>query len=405
MKNCYLILSFFFLLSEVVTSQNKEIQPYVDFLKEQQTNPVDYVFKLFEKYDVVVLQERDHRDTTQYELFDKIISDLRFIKNVGNVFTEVGVSNQTEAINKVLKADYPSQEIFEDSLRGIYREMDYMIMWDKYNYWQFLKNLHKVNRSLSEEEKINYYPSDTPFDWASCKTRTEMKCYLDYIWGFTGSEGQVKVRDSIMGMHVANEVERIQKTEKRKKALVILNSPHAMPRTILYRHKKAAAYIFEKHLGKVVNVFINWIDFCNEKDNNIFIQGGKWDAAFKYLNNPVLGFDLQNSPFGRDTYDVCIGEHQNGVKVKYQDLYNGFIFYKPVDEWKLMIGIPGIVTEEFLPELKRRTSLYDPDSRDEGERLKEYYNTIREVPIISLKDPYFLDIKDLNKYIDRWLGK
>ncbi|MDR2563407.1 MAG: hypothetical protein LBC98_05625, partial [Prevotellaceae bacterium] len=52
----------------VANAQNKEIVSYIDFLQNQKTHPVDYVFELFEKYDIVILGERDHRDISQYEL-------------------------------------------------------------------------------------------------------------------------------------------------------------------------------------------------------------------------------------------------------------------------------------------------------------------------------------------------
>jgi hypothetical protein len=45
------------------------------------------VFGLFDKYNIAILGERDHRDTTQYDMIIKILSDPRFLEKVGNVFT------------------------------------------------------------------------------------------------------------------------------------------------------------------------------------------------------------------------------------------------------------------------------------------------------------------------------
>jgi hypothetical protein len=47
-------------------SYKEEIAPYVDFLKKQNQNPVDYVMGLFDKYDMVILCERHHAENTQY---------------------------------------------------------------------------------------------------------------------------------------------------------------------------------------------------------------------------------------------------------------------------------------------------------------------------------------------------
>jgi len=41
----------------------KPVKPYVDFLKTQHTSPKDYILGLFEKYDVVILQEPPHGES------------------------------------------------------------------------------------------------------------------------------------------------------------------------------------------------------------------------------------------------------------------------------------------------------------------------------------------------------
>lgn len=50
------------------------------------TSAVDYVFELFEKYDIVILGERDHRDMSQYQFVSEIISDRRFHSKCGSHF-------------------------------------------------------------------------------------------------------------------------------------------------------------------------------------------------------------------------------------------------------------------------------------------------------------------------------
>lgn len=54
---------------------------------------------LFDRYDVVILGERDHRDTTQYDLIEQIMSDPRFIDQVGLIMTEIGVYNMTGTVD------------------------------------------------------------------------------------------------------------------------------------------------------------------------------------------------------------------------------------------------------------------------------------------------------------------
>ena len=81
--------------------------------------------RLFDKYDIVVLGERDHNDTTQYDLIEEIISDPRFIEKVGNIMTEVGVSNMTGELNKLLNAKYKHNSIFDNELANMALYLDF----------------------------------------------------------------------------------------------------------------------------------------------------------------------------------------------------------------------------------------------------------------------------------------
>ena len=81
---------------------SNEIAPYVEFLKTQKTKPVDYILGLFEKYEVVILCERYHTETTQYEMIYDIVSDPRFIDKAGHIFTEIGSSSVAEKTHNFL---------------------------------------------------------------------------------------------------------------------------------------------------------------------------------------------------------------------------------------------------------------------------------------------------------------
>ena len=81
-----------------------KIEEYVDFINDCNTSPVDYVMGLFDRYDVVILGERDHRDTTQYDLIEQIMSDPRFIDQVGLIMTEIGVYNMTGTVDCIVNA-------------------------------------------------------------------------------------------------------------------------------------------------------------------------------------------------------------------------------------------------------------------------------------------------------------
>lgn len=173
--------------------------------------------------------------------------------------------------------------------------------------------------------------------------------------------------------------------ENRKKALVILNRPHSYQNYIYsnggndsYALNSAASYVFDYYPDRVANVMINWRKL---KDKDFLIADGKWDAAFHFLKNPSVGFDMKDSPFGEDPFDHYSKFAPN--KTRYKDIFTGFIFYLPIEDWVLTIGIPNIVTPDFHTELLRRIYLNSKDGKyPSNENLEsdiKYYNTKRTI--------------------------
>ena len=107
-------------------------KPYVDFLKKQHTNPVDYVTGLFDKYDVVVLCERAHPEMTQWDFIYDIICDPRFIHNVGHVFTEYGQVGMQDYLNKFMLTDSLSETEVHDHVIHIMRNMPVWPAWTNF---------------------------------------------------------------------------------------------------------------------------------------------------------------------------------------------------------------------------------------------------------------------------------
>ncbi|GHT01480.1 hypothetical protein AGMMS49525_02300 [Bacteroidia bacterium] len=387
-KKTRLLLFCAICLAQTNFAQKQEIVPYIDFLKNQHTNPVDYVFQLFEKQDIVILGERDHRDTTQYDLIKAIMSDPRFIEKVGNVFTEVGVTNRTGWANKVLKGKYASDADFNTALRRLYRDLDYEVLWEKYNFWMFLSSIYQINKDLPENKKVTVHFTDAAYDWAQCTSVERRKKEYNAI--------QNNIRDSVMGNNFIRMYNQLlaDKNNKRKKALVILNAPHSFQNYVNREGllNSAASYIFKEYPDNVANVMIN----KRKIFGNGVIINGKWDAAFRYLGNPSVGFDMLLSPMGQDEFD----DHLSPISpTVYKDIFTGFIFYKPIEKMVGVIGIPNIVDEEFMPEFERRRLLNNSTgSLDNDIR---YYNTVRVVNTYDKAAP-----KDsIEAHINYWLMK
>ena len=387
------------ILHFAVIGQHEALKPYIEFIEKQTTDPVDYVFELFDKYDIVILGERDHRDTTQYVLIEKIMSDPRFTQKVGHVFTEVGVCNQTDNANRVLKSDYLSEEDFTHDLRNLYRNIDYEAIWEKYNYWYFLNSIYQINKKLPQNEKITLHLADVTFDWSECRDTVTWKNFLPQLEG--------NYRDLVMGMNIIRGFDQILQddSDSRKKTLVILNRPHSYQNYIcttggdhLYPLNSAASYVFDYYPEKVANVMINWRKL---KDKDYLISNGKWDAAFHFMNNPSVGFDMENSPFGEDLFDHYDKPALNNTR--YKDIYTGFIFYLPIERWALTMGIPDIVTEDFHAELLRRIYVASVNGRCPWDgNLETAINYLNNKRTKHLTDYENIDSEELIRNLEKW---
>ena len=348
---------------------DENIQRKIDFIKKDNTSAKEYILKLFEKYDVVVLGERLHTENTQWDLIYDIVSDKRFIEKAGNVFTEIGSADYQYLADEYFNTKYNSnQDLDKATTKLIYLANG---STEKINYFNFFKRLYQLNLTLPDSLKIrenftskNSYPLDI-------KTREEYNKY-QYEWNH--------FYDSIMADNVIKGYRRIQKEENRKKCLVITNFRHSFNLTKynFKNLKNETTYIFDSLGGKVANVMINSV--CSGKKNSsVYFLGshnnGTWDKAFELCGNKSIGFDLKGSPFGEDQFDM----NMNYYNFKYKDIYTGFIFYKSKFDWVNLIGqYPYELEDDFINEYKRRMILdgYDKKELDisisENKKSKDY---------------------------------
>ncbi len=325
------------------------------FLENQNFKAKDYVISLFKDYDLVILSERNHMEFTQYELFLEIAKDSFFVNNVGNIYTEVGVANMDDEINTFLQRKQPDSISTRNEITKIFRDIDFTPYWHCYNFPWFLSELYTLNQDLPKDKKINLHPVDASFDWDNFKTAEEYEKF----------DNSLDNRDSIMANNIIQRYQEQKNDSKgRKKALIIMNYRHAFLKDYEYKNpengslKNVGRYLTEKFGDKVASVYIMGLAYPNRNDEYTVVKGGKWDALFEKSNKTDIGFNLKNSPFGIEDFDV-IPVDSIKRKYSYEEMFTGLIFYKPIQEHKLMIGWKDFVTEDFEPEMRRRTIIFN----------------------------------------------
>lgn len=324
---------------------------YTAFIKNKTQPPVDYIFDLFKKYDIVVISERLHPEYTQYQFFSDIVKDKRFIENIGNIFTECGSVSFQDTLNTYMHTSFASEDLLNRSTAILQRNSNAIWpLWDNTNLFDFFKTVNRLNSTLSDSSKINWYFTDTKVDWTNMDHAKFVKAYTN-----------IK-RDSIMAAHIIENYNNIIVKQPRKKALVIVNSRHGYG-LIADNFAKGfrseyntvtAAYLMKQFPGRVANVLMNTFSI---KYSMIFtpVQHGKWETAFANAGNPDAGFNFSGSPFGSDHFDLAFASTPG---LTYKDVFKGFVFYKPLNQHIKKQGFPYEFTN-FEDSILKRAAYVD----------------------------------------------
>ena len=330
-----------------VNAQNQTLKDYVQYVNNHSSTPIEYIFKLFEQSDIVVIGERDHRDTVQYELILDILKDPRFAKEIGYVYTEVGCVNRTSEVNKLIKGKFQNNEDFMNHLYSYLRTGEvFYPLWEKYNRVQFLKGLYEINRD--NRRKITLGLTDCAFSWSDISSAQE---YKDFYYS-----SACEYRDSTMAANFAQMFEQQKPKKGKRKALIITNQPHAINATMAKRtYHRQGKWLKERYGQDNVKIVIfNWAEY-RFYDGKTFplIAGGLWDAAFEVIDCKPIGMDIKGTPFGNTPY--LDPAYKN---LRWEDVADGIIYYKPFYETIVTVGIPNIIDSGFESEFMRRIRIY-----------------------------------------------
>lgn len=360
-----------------------EIGKHVEFLKSQNKQAKDYVLDLFKKNDLVILCERYHPENTQYELIRDIMSDPKFIENVGNVFFETGMKSITPELNAFVHSENLSDKEVEKRLLEIQRYSDYSPLWELYNFHYFIKLIYVINQSLPAEKKINVYATDVAIN-QDVATVSELKSFWD---------GDADNRDPLIAEYIINEFEQIRNSDgKRKKALVIMNYRHAYNKNFQVPNSEmihnVGAFLFEKYPEKTANVLIN----------SVVMQDYKWDAAFEAAKKDNIGFNFKNTPFGKDHFDMWSFTKHNDT---YQDMFTGMVYYRSPKQFKMIKGVNGLIDTTFIKTYKDRVKKWK-EVGDDGYPIEdvEIYKMYGTENVAPLPDSDSVSVK-----INKWLKK
>ncbi len=367
-----------------------EIAPYVDFLAADVTNPVDYLLDLFETHDLVILCERWHPEATQYELIWKLVSDPRFVDRVGRVYTELGARNLQADLDRFLTSTDLDEVEARGLLLSLYRDLAIHPGWDNTNFFDFLSRVRRLNRELEPEQQVEVRFLDVELGWDGLSP----EAYQEF------RERTLPERDRLMADAALAAIRAADDAGGQPaKALVILNYRHAFNDFSFADGSKGdntGRYLFEELQGRVANVMLNSVALLpGTTDREAVyapIQEGRWDAAFRFAGIEEAAFDFAASPFGEDSFDYFAFRPHS---VTYQDVFTGFVFWRPLDEHRLVSGIPGLF-DGFEEELRRRLAVVGADMSEHD------FESLLAASSEPVSEPYD-ELERLEASIASWL--
>ncbi len=381
--------------------KNDSIKPYINFLeRDRSLSSREYIFSKFETHDIVILSERFHQEMTQYDMIMEVVKDERF---KGHIYTEIGHVNLYEKFNNFLMNATLTEEEKEKELLSIYRDLCPSLVWGAYNYYHMLNEVWALNKDRNKEDKILIFPTDVPFDYNEIQTHREWDIHYNLFFNSI-------FRDQIMAMNFVDYYEEVKK-EKRK-ALVILNSMHAYKRNPTYLSlptrpliRRAGEFIYKTYPEETFVIYINSCNIDNFKLSN----HGIIDAAFEYTKKDDIGFDLKDTTIGNTKFDLYFTYAADyfDLNINYDYLFDGMIYYKPLKEMVIKMGIPDIYSKEYEDMYYRRAALMSNKKFEEAKNGEEYRKALEQInnPAIIPLDDYFGDgvVESWDKQIQKWI--
>lgn len=354
---------------------------YTDFL-EKQADAKDYIFELFEKNDIVILGEGSHPEMVQYDFIFELVSDKRFIENIGHVFSEVGSIFQQPTLDSLMATDNLNENELNTKLVNLLRDYSHYPVWENTNYYTYLKRLYALNQTLPEALKVKHYFSDLECNWDEIRNKQDYSLQI---------KSKFTSREKTLAGNIIRNFELIQNAqEKRKKCLVIMNTRHAfgakVDNAIGDNGKSCASHIMKRFPKKTANVLMNTVKIefgLSLPDLPPYIMPiqfapiheGIWDEAFKATNNKAVGFNFNDSPFGSDSFDLFFIPMLK--KFNYQDIFTGFVFYKPLEQHYFSFGYKNLMANDFDEEILDRATRIEDDALDNN--LKFWIHKVNQL--------------------------
>lgn len=325
---------------ELIKNIPDDVTPFVRFLSGVKSSPEQFLLDMIASHKLVINGEI-HRRKVSWDMLKRLIALPNFPKVAGHVFLELPSWCQP-IMNKFMASDTLDTE----AILRIFREEQLNGWWDRGEY-EFICELWKLNRKLSDDERIKVVLTDYQLPYSQITRREELSLAED------------------RNTHMADVItETITTSTDSRNSLFLVGMAHA------YKSRQAgiassadgmqnamtAGAQLAQRLGNenVFTVYQHIFTGSNAREYIAPARGGIFDLAFERNGNRPVGFRLAGSPFGSEPFDGVTEIKYNMATGSYADNYDGMLFLHPLTTEPKAAPLTEVFTDEFVNEMKRR---------------------------------------------------
>ena len=326
------------------------LKSFVTFLKKKAENPKVFTMRALAQYKITIIGEIHHRP--RYWAFNSsLVTEPHFPKDIGTIYLELP-SNDQELVDTFLSSNKcditPLVEMLRDNL---------WMGWPDQAMLDFFITVWLVNRELEAQEQLRIVLVDMQRPWRQIEKRHDFNKY------------NVN-RDKYMAENIFKDLN--EHPQEKRNALFIVGVGHAAMDFEYFEGAPVMTtgwYLREK-IGRnnIYTIFPHRCVQTNMGRVNGRLCMGLFDSAFAAMDNKPMAFSLDNSPFGKESYDA---DPDRPVSNTYKDGFNAYLYLGPLETEIFSPLIAGFYTDEFVKEIERRHLLLYRKEWSEAYRQKE----------------------------------
>jgi hypothetical protein len=356
-------------------STDERLQPYIDVLKTQGKDPVNFVLNKLDEYDLLIFDDAWHPAVEPFEFYQQLIQSTSFQNKVKYVFVEAFSINKQNHIDAYLNSEPEDQTLlypaFQDDFGGS--------GWPFKTYFDLMHTLYAVNQLLPQKQRIKVIAVNNPTYWSEIRTAEDVALFRKTLIG----------NDYTMYKTILAELHNF---DSAKKGIFLTNTRHA------YKGIKAkngqyfwncGTFFYQWHPGKTYSIRFHNMALFIEKEKELDVStppttagmerynykwvrmaDGLWDSAFKAMENKPTALPLKENVFGSEAY-VGNHMHKTAPNQTMYDAHDAIIFLAPLEALYNTATVDFIYTQKFKEELIRRYKILFTESQLE-KQFKSY---------------------------------